>query len=119
MNSDGNWPSGWLKATLATCVLRIVQLSGGTYGHEVMVLLSERGLGQIGGGTLYPLLRRLAEDGLVTTTWVEGEFGPARKVYVVTDAGRRELAIQAKGWEEFTKITNELLTGKGMDNVER
>lgn len=109
MNDVEKWPSGWLKASLATCVLRTIHLHSGTYGHEVIGLLSDYGLGNIGGGTLYPLLRRLVDDELVETAWVEGEHGPSRKIYRITDAGIAVLKSQTKMWQEFTAVTNQLL----------
>lgn len=117
MEQQDNWPSGWLKASLSLCVLRLIQMHSGTYGHEVIALLAEHGLGNVGGGTLYPLLRRLVDDGLVATAWVEGEHGPSRKTYRITDAGNSELTSQAELWSQFTHVTNQLLNGRGRDNA--
>ena len=116
MKHEKVWPSGWLKASLRTCVLQTIRLNSGTYGHEVINLLAESGLGGIGGGTLYPILRKLSEDGLVRTEWVEGDFGPSRKIYSITKAGRTELANQSQRWLEFTAVTNNLLSETDANN---
>ncbi|GAB3618766.1 PadR family transcriptional regulator [Glutamicibacter endophyticus] len=109
MDQVQKWPSGWLKASLAICVLRTISLHGGTYGHEIIGFLSSYGLGTVGGGTLYPLLRRLVDDQLVETSWVEGDHGPSRKTYRITSEGTAFLRTQTKMWCEFTAVTNHLL----------
>lgn len=108
------WPSVWLKASLSLCVLRTIHLNSGTYGHELIGLLSGYGLGNVGGGTLYPLLRRLVDEKLVETSWVEGEHGPSRKTYRITEAGIEALESQTNMWHEFTVVTNQLLSGKNL-----
>ena len=109
MNQAEKWPSGWLMASLTLCVLRTIHRHSGTYGHEVIGLLAGYGLGNVGGGTLYPLLRRLVDDELVETEWVEGEHGPSRKTYRITAAGLVALKTETKMWREFTAVTNQLL----------
>ena len=52
----------------------------------------------LGEGTVYPILSRFKREGLVTTTLVESNEGPARKYYELTPAGRRELARMRGNW---------------------
>ncbi|GAA2106383.1 hypothetical protein GCM10009726_19320 [Nocardioides furvisabuli] len=78
---------------------------GPTYGYAIASALAEAGLGAIKGGTLYPLLARLEEAGLVTVEWRAGDGGPGRKFYDLTDAGRTEHQRQTAEWQAFTEVT--------------
>ena len=54
---------------------------------------------RMGEGTLYPVLRTLEQDGLVTSEWETADSGPARKVYRITTAGRAELTRRLRDWK--------------------
>lgn len=103
-----DWPSDWLRASLGLCVLRVVA-DGPTYGYAITVRLAEAGLGQVKGGTLYPLLSRYEAAGLVVTEWTPGDGGPGRKYYRLTDAGRAALETESARWTRFTDTTTALL----------
>ncbi|WP_342318784.1 PadR family transcriptional regulator [Corynebacterium mayonis] len=85
-----------------------------TYGYEIAALLLESGFGDIKGGTLYPLLGRLERVGLVRTQWRSGTFGPGRKYYALTEAGREELAALKELWAHFSATT---ATHLGLERV--
>lgn len=90
----------WLKGVLDLCVL--ARLSDGeAYGYELAKGLEAGGLGEIKGGTLYPLLNRLERDGLVTTVWREGDQGPDRKYYRISSRGRSVLGEAGAAWSKF------------------
>jgi len=61
-------------------------------------------------GTLYPALHRLEHGGWVTSEWSE-EQGRRRRVYALTDAGRRRLAERQKEWRAFAKAVNQVVEG--------
>ena len=98
--ADG-WPAQWLKGVLELCVLAVVA-EGETYGYAIAQRLERVGLGQIKGGTLYPILLRLEQDGLVTSSWGAGQGGPGRKFYRITDVGTAELRQRSDDWHAFT-----------------
>lgn len=102
--NDPAWPGEWLRGVLGICVLGILQ-SGPTYGYAIAAALAEGGLGAIKGGTLYPLLGRFEEAGLVTVEWRAGAGGPGRKYFSLTPAGTAELTRQAAHWQAFTEVT--------------
>lgn len=83
-------------------MLAIVCEHGPTHGYDVARRLQDGGLGEIKGGTLYPVLGRLADQGLLATRWMPGEGGPGRKVVEATDAGRRALVERRADWQEWT-----------------
>ena len=103
------WPGEWLRGVLTLCVLRVVA-DGPTYGYAIAGRLQEAGLGEVKGGTLYPLLTRLETEGLVTSSWTAGDGGPGRKFFTLTDAGARDLAERSEQWQVFTQRAAGLLS---------
>jgi PadR family transcriptional regulator PadR len=58
------------------------------YGYSLVRGLTASGSIEIKEGTIYPILARLAREGLVSSAWVESSQGPPRKYYELTAAGR-------------------------------
>ena len=73
-----SWPAQWLRGALELCVLAIVA-EGETYGYAISQRLAAARFGQVKGGTLYPILLRLEEDGLVASAWQAGAGGRAAR----------------------------------------
>jgi PadR family transcriptional regulator PadR len=101
-----------MRGVLELCVLALVGDSE-TYGYEIVRRLKEAGFGQVKGGTLYAILLRLEEDGLVTATWRDGAGGPGRKVYSITADGRADLRSRSDTWVAFVATTTNLLHRTG------
>ena len=59
-------------------------------------------------GTLYPLLIRQKNQGLLTYRWEESTQGPPRKYYCITDKGREQLRDMDTAWQEMVKAINTL-----------
>lgn len=110
VNFEQAWPSEWLRGVLEVCVLRLL-LDGPSYGYALTQGLSEVGLGEVKGGTLYPLLGRLEEAGRVEVEWRPGQGGPGRKFYALTPAGRAHTHELAARWADFTTTTRALTDG--------
>lgn len=102
------WPGEWMRGVLTLCVLAVVAQER-TYGYAIAARLAEAGLGTVKGGTLYPVLGRLEQDGLVASSWGAGDSGPGRKFFEATDAGRRHLAERSERWDEFVSRARTLL----------
>ncbi|QCB92440.1 PadR family transcriptional regulator [Cellulomonas shaoxiangyii] len=105
-----DWPGEWLRGVLTLCVLRVLT-DGATYGYDIAQRLDAAGLGEVKGGTLYPLLGRLHTAGLVREEWRPGAGGPGRKYYELTEAGRAHLERDAAAWARFADLTRSLVTG--------
>jgi PadR family transcriptional regulator, regulatory protein PadR len=84
------------------CVLALVHQSGATHGYEIAQRLRGAGLGEIKGGTLYPVLGRLEQRGLLHSHWSSGVGGPGRKLVVITDTGIRSLEAMVADWTTWT-----------------
>ena len=63
-------------------------------------------------GTLYPLLTRLKNAGLLTYRWEESTQGPPRKYYAITDKGAEFLKEMDKSWNEIVEAVNLLKSSK-------
>ncbi|HEU4618421.1 MAG TPA: PadR family transcriptional regulator [Gammaproteobacteria bacterium] len=93
------------KGVLDLCVLAVLS-RGESYAYEIAQQLAERiGMGE---GTIYPLMRRLQNDGLVETYLVESSAGPSRKYYKLTKAGRAAYQKQRAIWAEFARAVNDI-----------
>ena len=106
-----NWPAEWLRGVLTPAVLSVVS-DGQTYGYLIAQRLADAGLGTVKGGTLYPLLARLEQDGDVISTWREGQGGPGRKYYSITPGGRQHLAALRADWQVFANRSTAVITGR-------
>lgn len=77
----------------------LATLSRPTYGYALLEVLDEAGFAA-DGNTLYPLLRRLEKQGLLTSEWNTDESRP-RKFYAATAEGRAVLDALLAEWERL------------------
>ncbi len=85
------------------------QLGEPKYGYALIDDLSRQGL-DIEQGTLYPLLRRLEEQGLLQSEWnVEGSR--PRRYYVISSAGREILQDLINEWQATVEVMDQLIGG--------
>lgn len=84
--TEPRWPSPWVRAALGTAILAALE-GGPLHGYGIAVALQGRGFGRPKGGSLYPLLTALENDGAVTAAWEQGASGPGRKTYASPTAG--------------------------------
>ena len=88
------------KGTVDYCVLACLR-SGAAYGLEIAERLGERKVLLASGGTLYPLLSRLRQQGWVTTTLEPSPVGPPRRYYHLTGEGEAALQVFGDTWNVF------------------
>ncbi len=98
------------KGILEMCVLAVIS-EGETYPPEIMKKLEWTNL-IVKEGTLYPLLIRLKNDGLVDYIWREGEKGPPRKYFTVSNQGRQFLTELTDSWDQLVHSVNQTLRGE-------
>lgn len=81
------------------------------YGYQ---LVSEVGSTmEINEGTVYPLLKRLENDGYCQTYLEQSPGGPARKYYKITEDGRLYLNVIIKEWLHFAQTVNNFIKESG------
>jgi PadR family transcriptional regulator PadR len=99
-----------LKGTLEGMVLAI--LSGrSAYGYEITAWLRDRGFSDIAEGTVYALLVRIEQRGLVDVEKVPSEKGPPRKVYSLNAQGREYLEEFWRTWSFLAERLEQLHEG--------
>jgi PadR family transcriptional regulator PadR len=92
-------PRNWLVP-----VALVVLQEQDSHGYELMEQLSEFGFEEINPGTMYRTLRQMEKEGLCESVWATSESGPARRVYVVTEAGKAHLASWAEGCKKYQQV---------------
>ena len=99
-----------LKGTLEGIVLAILSARP-AYGYEITARLRERGFADVVEGTVYALLIRLEQKGLVDVEKHPSEKGPPRKVYSLNARGREYLGEFWKTWAFLTERLEQLREG--------
>jgi PadR family transcriptional regulator PadR len=103
VNTD-NTKAQMRKGVLELCILSIL-LQGDAYPTEIIDKLKDTKLVVV-EGTLYPLLTRLKNIGLLGYRWEESNSGPPRKYYKLTEIGEQYLKELQIGWEELVNAVN-------------
>jgi transcriptional regulator len=97
-----------------TAVLQMLVLAAieqrARHGYEIAKLIESRSEGKLEFhiASLYPLLYRLENKGLVEGRWVEKANERRRRFYKITAQGRRELARQRQSWREFIRALDQV-----------
>jgi PadR family transcriptional regulator, regulatory protein PadR len=89
------------KGVLEFCILAILS-NDEAYSTELLDKLKESKL-LVVEGTIYPLLTRLKNDGLLSYRWEESSGGPPRKYYKITEVGKLFLEELKKTWDELSE----------------
>ena len=99
-----------LKGTLEGIVLAILSVRS-AYGYEITARLREQGFPDIAEGTVYALLIRIEQRGLVDVEKVPSEKGPPRKVYSLNSHGQEYLEEFWRTWSFLTERLERLHEG--------
>lgn len=97
-----------LKRGMLDLLVFVVLNKGDCYGYKLVEIISKNI--EISEGTIYPLLKRLRDDGYVDTYLAESSEGPPRKFYLLTVKGRKAMEFQYREWVNFRC---------GVDNIMR
>ena len=98
----GKQTTEMLKGVLEGIVLAILAAHP-AYGYEITAGLRERGFVDIAEGTVYAVLVRIEQRGLVDVEKVPSEKGPSRKVYSLNAQGQEQLAEFWGTWSFLTE----------------
>ena len=94
------------KGVLELCVLSML-FKKDCYGYELVNEISKNI--DISEGTIYPLLKRLKDDGFFTTYLEESQEGPPRKYYKLTERGIEIKIELEKEWSKFVEGVNKIV----------
>jgi len=92
------------KGLLELCVLSIIS-SNEMYPSDIIKKLKEQKMIVV-EGTLYPMLTRLKNEGLLNYVWKESKSGPPRKYYQITKEGKSIRDELVKTWEDLYNSVN-------------
>jgi PadR family transcriptional regulator, regulatory protein PadR len=96
------------KGILEYCILSVLSRNS-CYASDIIKELKEARVIVV-EGTLYPLLTRQKNAGLLSYRWEESQQGPPRKYYELTEAGRAYLADLNNSWQELVESVNLIKT---------
>ena len=99
------------KGVLEYCILSVIK-GNDVYASDILDTLKEAKLIVV-EGTLYPLLTRLKNEGLLHYRWEESASGPPRKYYRLTEIGQKFLNELDTTWKELVTAV-ELTTSKSI-----
>jgi PadR family transcriptional regulator PadR len=100
------------RGAIEFCVLALLQ-DEDMYGFELTRKLAEADSLVTSEGTVYPLLTRIREEGLVDTFWEESPQGPPRRYYRLTKDGKHALDTFRVQWKSFKDSVDTILEGGG------
>lgn len=108
VNQTDNWEAqirkGWLDVAILATLWR-----GRLYGLEIIRELERNSDLVVAEGTIYPVLARLRNDGLVDAEWEEGTSGHPRRYYKLTAAGRQRTLLLANHSNVFLEKMTALI----------
>lgn len=114
MNSD-NAKAQMRKGVLEYCILLILSRHD-AYASDIINRLKESHMIVV-EGTLYPLLTRQKNAGLLNYRWEESQQGPPRKYYTLTELGHKFLAELDESWKELVESVSSL--GQNLTNPKK
>lgn len=95
------------KGILEFCILLVIS-RGKIYSSDILRALKEADLIVV-EGTIYPLLTRLKNSGLLSYDWEESPLGPPRKYYSLTATGRKTLEQLMETWKALSDSIEQLV----------
>ena len=102
------------KGILEYCILSIIS-HGEIYASDIINELKQARL-LVVEGTLYPLLTRLKNNGLLSYNWIESTSGPPRKYYSLTPQGKEVLLQLDKTWQELQYAVSTSIGNRDVNN---
>lgn len=98
------------KGVLELCILSIIS-DKEVYTSDILSSMKEAELIVV-EGTIYPLLTRLKNEGILHYRWEESSSGPPRKYFVLTDTGKEVLENLKQSWHALTKSVDIIIKNK-------
>jgi PadR family transcriptional regulator PadR len=106
-----------LQGTLALMVLKTLDVLGSLHGYGIA-----RRIEQISGdlltvnqGTLYPVLLKLEQEGVIASEWGASENNRRARFYRLTPEGRKQLKVETQDWEQTAAIIGRFFEAKAED----
>jgi PadR family transcriptional regulator PadR len=104
-----------LQGTLDLMVLKTLDTLGPLHGYGIARRIEQvsEDLLQLNQGTLYPALLRLEQRGWIASKWGVSENNRRARFYSLTKSGRKQLAAEARSWEQISAVITRFLQPDG------
>ena len=102
------------QGTLSLMILRTLQTMGEQHGYGIARRIEQTSGGRliINYGTLYPMLLKLEQEGLIASAWGVSDNGRKAKFYKLTRAGKKQIERETKQWQATSAIMANFLTSE-------
>ena len=100
-----------LQGTLDLLVLKTLESMGPLHGWAIAKRIEQvsQDLLEMKYGTLYPALMRLEQSGWISSEWGTSDNNRRARFYSITRQGRKQLALEAKSWEQMSAFITRML----------
>ena len=100
-----------LQGALDLLILKILSQLGAMHGYGIAVHIEDvsDALLTVEEGSLYPALHRMEQSGWLRAEWAVTESSRKAKFYSLTTAGKKQLAVREKNWEQVVKGVQAIL----------
>lgn len=102
------WKSEIRRGVVELCLLKAVKEREG-YGYEIIQRVKERSGIELTESTVYPMLTRLANQGLLATRLEPSPQGPSRRYFRLTSDGKRKYEAMLEHWSLFTDSVSKMI----------
>ena len=102
-----------VKGILEGCILKFIELEE-MYGYNTVEKLNSIGF-DVNEATVYPILSRLQNKGLLDIDKRPSPLGPTRKYYSLTEGGKESLKDFKETWNRIKNIVNSIMEGENND----
>ncbi|MEM7312035.1 MAG: PadR family transcriptional regulator [Planctomycetota bacterium] len=103
------WKSQLRKGLVELTLLAALRDQGEAYGYQLLQVLADVEGMTFSESTIYPVLARMAQNGLVKSRMVPSESGPKRRYYLLSPKGLTRLDELAAEWQSVSRSINRLL----------
>ena len=102
------------QGTLALMILKTIDVMGPLHGYGIARRIEETSGNRLtlNYGTLYPALVKLEQEGFIKGEWSQSENNRRAKFYALTAAGRKQLAREARDWQQTADLIAAFLAPK-------
>jgi PadR family transcriptional regulator, regulatory protein PadR len=102
------WKSEIRRGVVELCLIKAVKEQEG-YGYEIIQRVKEQSGIELTESTVYPILTRLANQGLLTTRVEPSPQGPSRRYFRLTSDGKRKYDAMLVHWKSFTESVSRMI----------
>lgn len=106
-----------LQGTLALMVLKTLEVMGSLHGYGIARRIEQisGGLLSVNQGSLYPVLLKLEQEGVIASGWGTSENNRRARFYRLTRAGRKRLLAESRDWQQTAQIMARFFAVKAED----